>query len=163
VEEQIHRAASRLQFDRERIVQELTTSRRKAAYLKNINTVFRTFTALLGVLAPALVTYQTQVPTDTWKLAAILTTVLVGTSATLQSTFRWGEAYRNHRLTALRLEVLLLNLDFASQDALDTTDLTKAYDDLKVIHKDAVTEMTRILGEHVHLDVDLMTGGTWFK
>ncbi len=163
MEDRIQKATSRLQYDREQIAKELSLSRRKASYLKKTNTAFRTVSALLGVLAPAIVTYQTQVQSDSWKLVAILATALAGASATLQSTFRWGEAYRNNRLTALRLEVLLLNLDFSSQDALDTADLDKAYAELKVIHKEAVTELSRILGDHVQLDVDLMMGGSWLK
>ena len=125
---------------------------------KFAHVISKTVIVLLGVTAPALVTYQTQIDSNRWKLIAVVATALAGGSATLQSAFRWGETYKNHRLTALKLEKLLIELDYSRQDALNIIDPAHVYSEIRKIQLDTATDLVKIISEHANADVDLILG-----
>jgi hypothetical protein len=142
--------ASTLDKDFER--QEARAERNRKA-----DTRFRFLTALLGVIAPALVTFQTtQAGNPFWALAAVLVTGLVGAIATLQAAFRWSDRYCQTQLSAFTLDELRGRVR-------ETLDLAETMDGSLDRLKHLQTEFTkcsserrRILRELTEAEVNLV-------
>jgi hypothetical protein len=60
-------------------------------------------TIILGVSAPAIVTYSGNITSDVWKILAIAITAFATASATIRSVLRYSERYSNSELTSLNL------------------------------------------------------------
>src|ERR1017187_1358586 len=65
--------------------------------------IFTVSTILLGVSAPALVTYSPSNHTEVWKFFAIIITAFATASATIRTVLRFGERYSNSELASLEL------------------------------------------------------------
>ncbi|HYU32871.1 MAG TPA: DUF4231 domain-containing protein [Thermoanaerobaculia bacterium] len=87
--------------------------------LRRWHQVFTVLTILLGVSAPAAVTYS---PPDSyafwWKLIAIGLTAFATASATLRTVLRFSERYSNSALTAIALLDLWAELHAKRQEVL---------------------------------------------
>ena len=76
-------------------------------------------TILLGVIAPAVVTYTP--PPDIilwWKPVAIVVTAIATASATIRTVLRYGDRYSNSALTAIALDDLLAQLNTKREEVL---------------------------------------------
>ncbi len=65
--------------------------------------IFTVSTILLGVSAPAMVTYSPTSYAEVWKLVAIVITAFATASATMRTVLRFGERYSNSELASLEL------------------------------------------------------------
>ena len=90
------------------IKKEAAAQRRRARRNHLTHLVLLVITALLGVAAPILVTYQTVPGSSTaLQVLAVIVTALISVAATLQAALRLHERYRRATLTALDLDDLL--------------------------------------------------------
>ncbi|GGC99417.1 DUF4231 domain-containing protein [Undibacterium terreum] len=85
----------------------------KAENMQMKHQFFTVLTILLGVAAPAFVTYN---PSGNyyemwWRLMAIVVTALASASATIRTVLRYGDRYANASLTSMALEELSAELD----------------------------------------------------
>jgi hypothetical protein len=122
------------------------------------NTWFRAILAVLGVGAPALVTYQTQVEGE--PLLVLLTiglTALAGAAANLQAIFRWGERYTRAMLTALNLEELSSNTKAAMQEILAVDDPIHRMHELRGLNEDAGKILRRTIRKDIQAEAELVT------
>jgi hypothetical protein len=122
---------------------------------RRLHVGFATLLAVLGVAAPALVTYQTQVDNEWLKLSAILLTSLVGASAVLQATFGWNDAYRRSSLTALALDELQANAESQLTESLATTDRLASTIRLSELRTGLHREKRRILREQIEAELSI--------
>jgi hypothetical protein len=90
----------------ERIEKEATRLKGHAKKMHFSHHFFTVSTILLGVSAPALVTYTPLNYIETWKLIAIVFTAFATASATIRSVLRYGERYSNSELASLELDKL---------------------------------------------------------
>lgn len=143
----------RLRIDLER---DFAGEQHRAGRSRSADVYFRFLTALLGVIAPALVTYQTTQNNQYWGLAAVLVTGLVGALATLQASFRWGERYCQTQLAAHALDEL-------KSSVIQTLDHAEVVDDpaerlihLKNEYERASAERRRIRKQLMEAEVSLV-------
>lgn len=68
-------------------------------------------TIILGVSAPALVTYSGR-ESEGWKIFAVVITALATASATIRSVLRHSERYSNSELTSLNLSRLKSQIEY---------------------------------------------------
>jgi hypothetical protein len=122
------------------------------------NTWFRASLAVLGVGAPSLVTYQTQVEGE--PLLVLLTiglTALAGATANLQAIFRWGERYTRAMLTALNLEELSSNTKSVMQEITAVDDELFQLRELRRLNEDAGKILRRTIRKDVQAEAELVT------
>ncbi len=105
-EDTIQLVAKEIQIEAANLKAEAQTMRVKHQF-------FTVATILLGVAAPAFVTYS---PTQGsgvevwWKVVAIIVTALASASATIRTVLRYGDRYANSSLTSMALEDLYAEL-----------------------------------------------------
>jgi hypothetical protein len=76
----------------------------EAGRLRNYHQIFTILTILLGVSAPALVSYSPSEPIVWWwKMLTIGVTALASASATIRTVLRFGERYSSAALTSITL------------------------------------------------------------
>jgi hypothetical protein len=93
--------------------------RQEAKGMRAKHQFFTTATILLGVAAPAFVTYTPRSDDELlWKLAAIVVTALASASATIRTVLRYGDRYANASLTSMALEDLYAELDTKRNEVL---------------------------------------------
>jgi hypothetical protein len=114
----------------------------------------RIVTAFLGVIAPAVVTYQIQ--NTAFQLLAIVLTGLAGVAATLQATFRWGDSFGRTRLTALALEELWSNTELQKQALVDSDDSIRIYREAYELNDNASSEERRIIRVQIEGEVSMV-------
>ena len=68
--------------------------------------IFNTFVVILGVLTPAMVTYQSLVGNSSTQILTIILTASIGAVATLQSHFRFKDQFILNANTSFELEIL---------------------------------------------------------
>jgi membrane protein YdbS with pleckstrin-like domain len=130
---------------------------KRAARNRRWDNWFRLSTALLGVVAPALVTFQTtRAGNSYWALAAVLVTGLVGAIATLQAAFRWNERYCQSQISAFALDELRGHVR-ETLDLAETMDgpidcMTRLQNELTT----ASSERRRILRQLMEQEVNLV-------
>lgn len=134
--------------------------RQRAYRLQWIHNVFSAMVAVLGVAAPALVTYQTQVDDPLFKLLAIILSAIVGASTALQATFRWGDQYRQTRRTAFDLDALKAKAEFQKQEIMETTDFVVAYRKMNELLGFCQRELIRIKQNHIESEEAITTNHT---
>jgi hypothetical protein len=137
-----------------RIKDEAAVYERRAHRDRRTYAQSRILTAFLGVIAPAIVTYQIQ--NTAFQFAAILLTGLAGVAATLQATFRWGDSFGRTRLTALALEELWSNTELRKQALLDTDDLMRVYREAYELNDGASKEERRIIRSQIEGEVSMV-------
>ena len=140
-----------------RISHEAALYRHRAQNQRLYHTSFGATLAVLGVAAPALVTYQTQHQSATFQLIAIFLTGVVGAAGALQATFRWGDRFRRTSLTALALEELESNTQLARNDIFDTDDAIKIYQKAYELNVSSQKELQRIVRQHIEGEVALVS------
>lgn len=118
---------------------------------------FMAVLAVLAVVAPALVTYQTQ-NTEIVGLPfiAIGVTAIAGAGAALQSTFRWSDRFRRAKLTSLELNELHYTTDREREDIEDTDDPVKVYSKICELNRSAAASLRTILRNHIQAEMALM-------
>lgn len=87
--------------------------KRDALRMRMKHQLFTVATILLGVAAPAFVTYTPPQGSGVevwWKLAAIVVTALASASATIRTVLRYGDRYANSSLTSMALEDIYAEL-----------------------------------------------------
>ncbi len=105
VDERSRRQLRVLDGTLDRIREEANRYNRAKDHSAAYNRWFRSMLAILGVAAPALVTFQTQPVAQYWyvQLPVIAVIAIAGAAATLQNIFRWDERYRRTLLSSLSL------------------------------------------------------------
>jgi hypothetical protein len=94
------------------IQEEAKELKQEAKNMRTKHQFFTVATILLGVSAPAFVTYTpAHIDEVVWKLAAIVITALASASATIRAVLRYGDRYANASLTSMALEDLYAELD----------------------------------------------------
>ena len=74
-------------------------------------------TILLGVTAPALVTFSATNPRTEWQILAVIITAFASAFATIKSVLRFSERYSNSALTSLALSRLAKKILFKRAEA----------------------------------------------
>ena len=94
----------------------------EAKWLRRWHQWFTGLTILLGVAAPAVVTYTPPVGIEfTWKIIAIVITAFATASATIRTVLRFSERYSNSALTAIALKELWAEVQATRQQVLTET------------------------------------------
>ncbi|BDC46007.1 DUF4231 domain-containing protein [Paraburkholderia terrae] len=100
------------------IQDEVERLKREAEGMRGKHQFFTVATILLGVAAPALVTYSTNGNDQVWKLCAIVITAIASASATIRTVLRYGDRFSNSSMTALALEDLSAQLNTKREQVL---------------------------------------------
>ena len=120
--------------------------------------VFTAVLAVFAVLAPAIVTLQSQQRDTPWlAVLAIGLTATAGAGTALQGAFRWGERYRRTRLTALELSELYSSVRMDRLDVEDTEDPIKVYSKISELNQRAAARHQAIVRNHIEAEVALTT------
>ena len=162
-QDRIKSAIAALDQTIDRVAEDAKQYEVRAARQRNYHVIFRAVTAILGVAAPALVTYQTQVAGELFKLLAILLTGIAGAAATLQATFGWGESYGRTQLTALALRELESDMRMRKESALDTTDQMKKYSDVRGLNGSGYQRWQQIIRLQIETEVSIVTQAEGYK
>jgi hypothetical protein len=111
------------------------------------NSVFSFAAAILGVGAPALVTYFAQSPngSSTLKVVAILSAAFAGATTVLLNTFRWGQRYGQSSLAAISLRELASSTRLRLHDIKRTTNAEAIPEKLHLINHESQKQMFDIL------------------
>jgi hypothetical protein len=158
VGQQIAAEQQTLEGTLQRIEAEAQEYRKKEGRHGFANTWFRAGLAVLGVAAPALVTYQTQVEGE--PLLVLLTiglTALAGAAATLQAIFRWGDRYKQAILAAINLEELSSNTKNVRQQIMAVNDDLYQLQGLKKLNEDAGNILRTTIRTYVQAEAELAT------
>ena len=158
VSEQIEQQEANLQDTLDTIDSEAKTYRDKQRRNGIANTWFRAALAVLGVAAPSLVAYQTQV--ESRPLLVLLTiglTALAGAAVNLQAIFSWGERYTRAMLTALNLEELSSDTKSIRQEILGVHDELYQLRELRRLNEDAAKILHSTIRENVQAEAKLVT------
>ena len=157
LQSRVEKATEALDQTIQRVSKEAIRFRRQASSQQRNHMWFKAITAVLGVAAPALVTYQTSVELAPYYLLTIFLVGVAGASATLQATFRWGEKYGRTRLTALALEEIESDLLMAKEDILDSDDKLKIYQKLRSLNEQASNKRKDIYRKQIEAEVQIVT------
>jgi hypothetical protein len=128
----------------------------QAQWLKRINSFFNVSIVLLGVGAPAVVTYLTQqpVPDPSLTLKTIIIVAVAGAFATLRGFLKWGEKYGFAVMTAMKLRELEANARLEMEEILHTANDVQIYGKLSALNREIQEQWTEIIRRH------LVSGGS---
>ncbi len=128
----------------------------QAQWLKRINGFFNVSIVLLGVAAPAVVTYMTQQPEPdpSLTLKTIIIVGVAGAFATLRGFLKWGEKYGFAVMTAMKLRELEANARLEMEEILHSTNDVMLYGKLSALNRDIQSQWTEIIRRH------LVSGGS---
>jgi|CXWL01.1.fsa_nt_gi hypothetical protein len=112
--------------------------------------------ALVGVAAPAFVTYVTGEQGTGLRLAAILLTAIASATASLQTTFRWGDKYRRTSLTALALRELESTTQLSILELTDSIDELQVYKGAYTLNEAVERRLQKIIRKHIEGEVALV-------
>jgi hypothetical protein len=101
-----------------RIEQDGNVKERRSKRQRQWDLILRVTTAILAVIAPALVTYSTTSPSEYFKLAAIILSGLAGVGATIQTILALQQNYVRNAVDALDLVDLKAQLEIDRDTAL---------------------------------------------
>jgi hypothetical protein len=138
---------------------------RKAAELESesrrLRRLYQTFTVLtilLGVSAPAVVTYTAPAAFEVWwKLFAIVVTAFATASATIRTVLRFSERYSNSALTSIALLDLEAQVQARHEDVLTTVKDEFREQKLFEVSAWARKQMFEIVKSYVEKDVSALT------
>ena len=130
---------------------------RKAARLHRASTVSKALIAVLGVTAPALVTYQTQQANPIVAVLAIAITGIAGSATALQAAFRWGDGFGRASLTALALRRLARTIELQKVNAMETTDDLQRYFAIRKLVEEVTAEVDRIISQQIEAEVAVVS------
>ncbi len=103
------------------IKKDRTSYSKKGERLRILNSFFNVSTVILGVAAPAFVTFQTQQSgPGILMYISIFLVAIAGATATLRGVLRWGERFGYTTLTALALRELETTTQLDREDILTT-------------------------------------------
>ena len=94
--------------------------KKEAKWMHSKHQILTVSTILLGVIAPAVVTYSSASSPELWKLIAIIITATATASATIRSVLRYSQRYSNAELTSLSLFHLQRQVQAKMYDVLNT-------------------------------------------
>jgi hypothetical protein len=157
VDDRVDSARKALAVLNEEIRKEGKQLETEASRQKTMFTWSRALTALFGVAAPALVTYQTQVQGTGWQLAAILLTSMAGAAATLQAIFGWGERYGRTRMAALNLREILFELETQGQRLGESSDKIESYAKLRSLGEASGSRYRKTIRDLIESEVALVS------
>ncbi len=123
----------------------------QAQWLKRINSFFNVSIVLLGVAAPAVVTYLTQQPNPDPSLT-LKTIVIVGVAgafATLRGLLKWGEKYGFAVMTSMKLRELEANARLEMEEILHTANEFIIYGKLSALNREIQERWTEIIRRHL--------------
>jgi hypothetical protein len=150
----------------QRVVDELNRRaeklEREASSLRFRHQFYTVTTILLGVLAPATVSYEPPpgVLTWQWKIIAIVITATATAAATIRTVLRFSERYSNASLTS----IALLGLKNQLQAKLEDVNTTVKPEYLRQKQYEVVSwgrsQMFEIVKAHVEKDVSAITRDT---
>lgn len=148
-----------LRLTTERIQKETTRYNRDRDRSRTASRFIPGALAVLGVAAPSLVTYQTQVDKPSgWLIAlTILVTAIAGAASTLQAIFRWDERYRRTLLTSLALSLLESNTVFQREEIVATLNGADTDKRLRDLNRKARRDLLRIIREDVESEAKLVS------
>jgi hypothetical protein len=119
---------------------------------------FTVMTVLLGVAAPAVVTYTPGPALDLyWKPIAIAITAFATASATIRTVLRYGDRYANSALTAIAFDDLCAQLFAKREEVL--SQVKEEYVEMKLLECCvwAQNEMFRLKKAYVEKEVTAIT------
>ena len=121
----------------EDIAQDRSTYSLRAERLRKLNSFFNVTTIILGVAAPAFVTYQTQ-QKDASDLLIFLSIILVAVAsatATLRGVLRWSERFGYTALTSLYLQELESSVKLEMEDIIYSVKVELVYEKLSELNR----------------------------
>ncbi len=123
----------------------------RAYWLKHLGGFLDVSIVLLGVSAPALVTYLTQqpVPDPSLTLYTIIVVAVAGAFATMRSVLKWGEKYGFAMMTAMKLRELEANARLEMEEILHSSNEVMIYGKLTSLNRDIQTQWTKIIRRHL--------------
>jgi len=142
----------------EKIEKDAFNLKRDSKVFHSKHQILTVATILLGVCAPAVVTYTASPELATiWKIIAILITAIATASATIRSVLRYNQRYSNSELTSLSLSHLQRQVQAQMYDVLTT--VQELYRDQKLykIAGWADEEMYKIMKNYIDKEVAAMT------
>ncbi len=124
-------------------------------WLKRWNTFFNASTVLLSVVAPALVTYQTQQSGggDGLTFVAIAFVGVAGAAATLRTVFRFSERFGYTTLTGLALQELESNSRLDLEDMLNSAEGVDIHSKLSDLNRNTQRVMNEIIKAYIEREV----------
>jgi hypothetical protein len=128
---------------------------RRANYERRNHYILNYMIMILSVLAPIMVTLQTQLDGTAWKVIAVVITALAGASATLQASFRWRERYRLTRMTALELEDLSSNTRAEQYRAYMNSTDQESFDQLVEINRRTRGTLSKVFRDYFHAETNI--------
>ena len=131
---------------------------RESKRLKAYHQFFTILTILLGVTAPALVTYSPPSTVDavSWKIIVVAVTAFATAAATIRTVLRFSERYSNSALTSISLLDLEAKIQEKRQDILAT--VKPEFIDLKLYELSAWAraQMFEIIRAHVQKEISAL-------
>lgn len=123
----------------------------RAQWLKRINGFFNVSLVLLGVSAPAVVTYMTQQPiTDpSLTLQTVLLVAVFGAFATMRVVMKWGERYSYAVMTSMKLRELEASARLEMEEILHTANELMMFGKLSALNSDIQQQWTEIIRRHL--------------
>lgn len=121
--------------------------------------LFTILTILLGISAPALVTYSPPPTVDVvwWKIIVILVTAFATAAATIRTVLRFSERYSNSALTSINLLDLEAKVHAKRQEVLTTVKDEFIEQKLYEISAWARAQMFEITKAYVEKEVSALT------
>jgi hypothetical protein len=143
----------------EEIVGKARRLEREASRMRSYHQLFTILTILLGIGAPALVTYTPPATVDTvvWKLIVIFTTAFATGIATVRTILRFDERYSNSALTSISLLELDAKIHAMWQEVLVTVKEQYLEQKLYEIASWARSQMLEFTRKYVEKEISTLT------
>ncbi len=121
--------------------------------------LFTVLTILLGVSAPAFVTYSPPATIDLvwWKIIVIAVTAFATAAATIRTVLRFSERYSNSALTSIALLDLEAKVHAKRQEVIKTVKTEFAEQKLYEVSAWARASMYEIIKKYVEKEVSALT------
>lgn len=130
----------------------------EARYLRSRHQIYTVSTIILGVIAPAAISYTPPVGYEVyWKLFAIFVTAFATASATIRTVLRYGERYSNSSLTSIALLDLKSQIQAKKEDIAITVKEEFKAQKLYEVSAWGRRQMFEILKGFVEKDVSAIT------
>ncbi|NIB45211.1 DUF4231 domain-containing protein [Pseudomaricurvus alkylphenolicus] len=137
------------------IDRDYSTYSSRAERLRKLNSFFNVSTIILGVSAPAFVTYQTQ-QEDASQLLVFVSIILVAVAsatATLRGVLRWSERFGYTALTSLYLQELSSSVKLEKEDIIQTVKKELINEKLSELNRNAQKRRGEIIRGYLEKEV----------
>jgi len=129
----------------------------KGEKLRKLNSSFNIIIVILSVVAPSLVTYQTQNTGYPWLVfISIIIVAISGTTSALRSILRWNERYGFFAMTGIRLLELESSASDKKDDIINTTKDEYIYAKLSQLAMEIQQQHNKIIQEYLGNEIKIV-------